>query len=206
MWPKYTWLDMRGAFCYRFSVVRAFAKIRKTVSISPGLPYIQWQLPFGDTVDWHLHSQACWRCSQGRSLLRRSGNCAWLLRSCCGPFLWIQMFQLKAQLHQCRAKSRTTTQWVDCLIQPIFIMLLFVRGERESCAAKEMIPYFFCLYAFQIHVRYGILYIRSTHHLHSTLLERLWQENMSLTKQMGFGTTPEVGNHQDHVVVRHKEE
>ena len=47
---------------------------------------------------------------------------------------------IKAQLHQCRTKSRTTTQWVDCLIQPIFIMLLFVRGERASCAAKEMMP------------------------------------------------------------------
>ena len=38
-------------------------------------------------------------------------------------------------------KSRTTTQWVDCLIQPIFIMLLFVRGESASCAAKEIMPY-----------------------------------------------------------------
>ena len=113
------------------------------------------------------------------ALLRKSGNCAWLLRSCCGPFLCVQMVQLKAQLHQCRTKSRTTTQWVDCLIQPIFIMLVFVRGERASCAEKEMMPCSFCLYAFQVHARYGILYIRSTHHIHSTLLECLWQAIMS---------------------------
>ena len=28
--------------------------------------------------------------------------------------------------------SRTTKQWVDCLVQPIFIMLLFVKAEREG--------------------------------------------------------------------------
>ena len=79
--------------------------------------------------------------------------------------------------HNCiNAVQRVEQQHSDCLIQPIFIMLLFVRGERASCAAKEMMPYLFCLYAFQVHARYGILYIISTHLLHSTLLERLWQQ------------------------------
>ena len=32
MWSKYMWLDMRDAF-------RDFAKIKKTVSTNPGLPY-----------------------------------------------------------------------------------------------------------------------------------------------------------------------
>ena len=40
MWPKYTWLDMRDAFCCQFSVFRDFAKIKKTVSTSLGLPYL----------------------------------------------------------------------------------------------------------------------------------------------------------------------
>ena len=40
--------------------------------------------------------------------------------------------QLKAQLQQYRAMSRTAKQWVDCLVQQIFIMLLFVRAEREG--------------------------------------------------------------------------
>ena len=40
MWPKYMWLDMRDAFCCRFSVFRDFAKIKKTISTSPGLPYL----------------------------------------------------------------------------------------------------------------------------------------------------------------------
>ena len=37
MWHKYMWLDMCDAFRCRFSVFRDFAKIKKTVSISPGL-------------------------------------------------------------------------------------------------------------------------------------------------------------------------
>ena len=40
MWPKYMGLDMRDAFCCRLNVFRDFAKIKKTVSTSPGLPYM----------------------------------------------------------------------------------------------------------------------------------------------------------------------
>ena len=39
MWSKYMWLDMRDAFCCRLSQFRDFAKIKKTVSTNPGLPY-----------------------------------------------------------------------------------------------------------------------------------------------------------------------
>ena len=59
------------------------------------------------------------------------------------------MAQLKAQLQQYRAMSRTAKQLVDCLIQPIFIMLLLVRAELEGdwplhlLAVEEMMPYFF---------------------------------------------------------------
>ena len=57
------------------------------------------------------------------------------------------MAQLKAQLQQYRAMSRTAKQWVDCLIQPIFIMLMFVRAELEGdwplnlLAMEEMMAY-----------------------------------------------------------------
>ena len=39
MCPKYTWFDMPDAFFCRLSLFRVFAKIKKTVSTSPGLPY-----------------------------------------------------------------------------------------------------------------------------------------------------------------------
>ena len=40
MCPKYMWLDMPDAFCCRLSLFRVFAKIKKTVSTIPGLPYV----------------------------------------------------------------------------------------------------------------------------------------------------------------------
>ena len=39
MCPKYTWFDMPEPFCCRLSLFRVFAKTKKTVSASPGLPY-----------------------------------------------------------------------------------------------------------------------------------------------------------------------
>ena len=39
MCPKYMWLDMPDAFCCSLSLFRVFAKIKKTVSTSPGLSY-----------------------------------------------------------------------------------------------------------------------------------------------------------------------
>jgi len=45
--------------------------------------------------------------------------------------------------------NRTAKVWVDCLIRAVFIMMLYVRAEREADwplhiqAMKFMIPYFF---------------------------------------------------------------
>ena len=44
MCPKYMWLDMPNACCCRLSLFRVFAKKKKTVSTSPGLPYTQMYL------------------------------------------------------------------------------------------------------------------------------------------------------------------
>ena len=64
------------------------------------------------------------------------------------------------------SQSRTTQLWVENLVKPIFIMLLFVRAEREAdwplhlWAVKEMLPFFFaaghCNYA-----RYATYYLHS---------------------------------------------
>ena len=55
------------------------------------------------------------------------------------------------------SQSKTTQLWVENLVKPIFIMMLFVRAEREAdwplhlWAVKEMLPSFFaaghCNYA-----------------------------------------------------------
>ncbi|KAK3889055.1 hypothetical protein Pcinc_006931 [Petrolisthes cinctipes] len=62
--------------------------------------------------------------------------------------------------------SRTTKQWVNNLILPVFLMMIFVRAERESdwalhlWAVKEMIPYFFASGHIN-YARYGLVYFRS---------------------------------------------
>ena len=73
--------------------------------------------------------------------------------------------------------SRTAKQWVDSLIQPIFIMLLFVRAELEGdwplnlLSVDGMMPYFFDSVHYTS-ARYGILYLRLMQHLHPVLLKR----------------------------------
>ena len=64
------------------------------------------------------------------------------------------------------SQSKTTPWWVENLVKPICIMMLFVRAEREGdwplhlWAVKEMLPYFFaachCNYA-----RYATYYLHS---------------------------------------------
>ena len=72
------------------------------------------------------------------------------------------MQELKARA----SKSRTVKHWVENLILPVLVMLIFIRAEREGewalhlWAVNEMIPYFFV--AGHIHyARYGLIYLRS---------------------------------------------
>ena len=57
--------------------------------------------------------------------------------------------QLINTLEDLSLQSRTTKLWVDNLIQPVLIMMLFIRAEREAdwplhlLATKMMMPYFF---------------------------------------------------------------
>ena len=70
------------------------------------------------------------------------------------------MVQLKSHLHQYCTKSMTSKMWVDCLIPPMFIVLLFVRAEGEGdwplhlLAVEEMMPYCFASGHFK-YARYG---------------------------------------------------
>ncbi len=62
----------------------------------------------------------------------------------------IDTYEELIALLECGAtKSRTTKLWVDCLIKPVLIMMMFVRAEREGewplhlLAVNAMMPYFF---------------------------------------------------------------
>ena len=69
-------------------------------------------------------------------------------------------------LERSSEQSRTTKLWVDCLIKPVFIMMMYVRAEREADwplhlkAVQLMLPYFFAAGHVK-YARYGLYYLRS---------------------------------------------
>ena len=71
--------------------------------------------------------------------------------------------------------SRTAKLWVDCLVKPVLIMMLFIRAEREAewplhlLAAKLMMPYFFAA-GHPNYARYGLYYLASMERLPDDIL------------------------------------
>ena len=69
-------------------------------------------------------------------------------------------------LDKAASASKTSKLWVDCLLKPVFIMMVYVRDEREGdwplhlVAVKQMLPYFFAA-AHVNYARYGLYYLRS---------------------------------------------
>ena len=78
----------------------------------------------------------------------------------------MSMEDLLAHLDAAARKSKTSKLWVDCFIKPVFLMMLYVRAERESdwplhlVAVKRMLPYFFAS-GHVNYARYGLYYFRS---------------------------------------------
>ena len=80
------------------------------------------------------------------------------------------MQELKARA----SKSSTAKHWVENLILPVLLMLIFIRAKRGEWPLHlwaVMIPYFFAVG--HIHyARYGLIYLRSMQKLHGETLER----------------------------------
>ena len=57
--------------------------------------------------------------------------------------------ELLIMLEQLAKESKTSKLWLDCLIKPVFLMMLFVHSERECdwaihlYSVKQMMPYFY---------------------------------------------------------------
>ena len=74
------------------------------------------------------------------------------------------------------SKSQTTKLWVDVLIKPVLLTMMFVWAEREGdsplhlATYKQMLPYFFAA-GHVNYARYGLCYLRE--------IERLPQEVLS---------------------------
>ena len=98
---------------------------------------------------------------------------------------------LEAYLRETSLKSKTSKHWVDNLIKPIFIILLFVRAEREAerllhlLAVRSMLPYFFAA-GHHNYARYGLYYLRSMHKLPPEKLERFMKGVHVTRHQRGY--------------------
>ena len=75
-------------------------------------------------------------------------------------------------------KSRTTRLWLDMLIKPVFLMMLFCRAEKEDecpfhlLSVKDMLPYYFAA-GHQNYSQCGMYYLRQAEALGGELLERI---------------------------------
>ena len=75
------------------------------------------------------------------------------------------------------SNSRTAKLWINVVIKPVFIMMLYTRAEREGDwplhleAVKQMIPYFFAS-GHVNYARYGLYYHRSMRRLPADIRER----------------------------------
>jgi len=75
------------------------------------------------------------------------------------------------------ASSRTAKLWVDVVIKPVFIMMQYIRAEREGDwplhleAVQQMVPYFFAS-GHVNYARYGLYYLRSMEGMPSEVRDR----------------------------------
>lgn len=85
------------------------------------------------------------------------------------------MEDLLAHLDNAARKSKTSKLWVDCFIKAVFLMMLYVRAEREGdwplhlVAVRGMLPYFFAS-SHVNYARYGLYYLRSMESLQGEVL------------------------------------
>ena len=88
-------------------------------------------------------------------------------------------------------RSKTAKLWVDMLIKPVFIIMRFVRAEREADwllhleGFKQMLPYFFA--AGHVHyARYGMCYLRAMEALPEEVLVRFMKGEHVMRHQRGL--------------------
>ena len=87
--------------------------------------------------------------------------------------------------------SRTAKLWVNCLVQPVLIMMLFIRAEREAewplhlLVVKLMMPYFFAAGHLN-YMRYGLYYLSSMQRLPDDILVQFMKGEHVMRHQAGM--------------------
>ena len=79
----------------------------------------------------------------------------------------VQTFDdLEMYLNNIASASQTSKLWIDCLMKAVFLIMMYVRAEREGgwplhlASVKLMLPYFFAA-AHPNYARYDLYYLRS---------------------------------------------
>jgi hypothetical protein len=101
------------------------------------------------------------------------------------------MADLTDILDDLASQSRTTKLWVECLIKPMFLVLQFIRAEREAdwplhlATVKDMIPLFFA--AGHVHyARYALYYLRSMHGLPKNVSDQFMKGQHTMHHNSGL--------------------
>ena len=120
--------------------------------------------------------------------------------------------ELQAMLDDLAAKRILSKHWIENLIKPVFLTMLYIRAEREGNFALHlyscqlMLPYFFAAGHFN-YARYGVCYMLTMSRLPPAVLEQfikgehvlhhrfglwngIWSDMMIETTYMKFGKGP----------------
>lgn len=99
--------------------------------------------------------------------------------------------ELEIWLKDAADKSRTAKLWTEMLIKPVFIMMLYIRAERESDwplhldAVQQMLPYFFAS-GHVNYARYGTYYLQSMQNLPPDVQEKFMKGLHVMHHNPGF--------------------
>lgn len=95
------------------------------------------------------------------------------------------MDDLEKELDRRSEMSRTTKLWVNVVIRPLFIIMLYLRASHDSDwllhvkATEMMLPYMFAAHKHN-YSRYGLYYVRSMARLPTDILDQFCKGQQSL--------------------------
>ena len=98
---------------------------------------------------------------------------------------------LEKRMEDLIGKSMIAEYWINNLIRPVFLMMMFVRAEREGefplhlYACHQMIPYFFAAGDIN-YARYGLCYLLTMSRLPPTILDQFMKGEHVLRHREGI--------------------
>ena len=101
------------------------------------------------------------------------------------------MEDLEEELKKRSSQSRTTKMWVEVVIRPVLIIMLYCRASHESDwllhlkATEMMLPYMFAAHKYN-YSRYGLYYVRSMTRIQPDILAKFCRGEQSLHHTAGL--------------------